>query len=361
MAQYICPCCGQHFNGKKCRNCLYESFDDDIQRSFHSHQEVNTSRPARVQQQKQDFRRNQTRRRSQKQIPKWMFWLLILILLEPLLLIAGEAIDEIAGLFETSFVTDTQEAVPMPNVAIPEGSQEIFSSDGLTIYLGKTDAAFTYPLYLQNGTGQDVRLSASRIIVDGFLSEQSGAYASALSGATRDGELWLDAVDMQYATMDVPHQIQVDFYIYDTISYEDILTGSFTIGNSHAEKLPPPAGEVLLDNGDIQIRDLGYEAHEFDPGSFTEGFQLLYLENFTDQTLSIYAEEIRMDGEVGNIGLWVTLPPGCRTVTRMWLYALEELDVYSLEDAKPLELDMVAFCEETAERTDLGTITLTFS
>ncbi len=356
MANYVCPCCGQQFNGKKCRNCLYESFDDDIQRSLHSHKEVNTSRPARGQQEwDRPAHQKQKQKLGRKGISLWLIWLLVFFLLEP-------AIDTAVSIFDDlQWVADSARAEPEPDVAIPEGSQEVFSSDGLTIYLGKTDAAFTYPLYLKNETGQDVRLAASQIIVDGFLTEQSSAYASALSGATRDGALWLDAEDMQYATMDVPHQIQVDFYIYDTISYEDILTGTFTIGTAHAAILPPPAGNVLLDNGDIQIRDLGYKADEFVPDSFCEGVQLLYLENFTDEPLSIYAEEIRIEGETGSIGLWVSLPPGCRTVTRMWLYALEDLGVSSIQDAKPLELDMVSFCEETGELTELGTVTIRFS
>ncbi len=361
MAQYICPCCGQHFNGKKCRSCLYENFDDDIQRSLHSHKEANALRPARGQREwnmpKYPVPKKRKQNTKRKGISPWLIWLLVFFLMEPVLDAAGEVIDTASNAM--GFVTRTPE--PIPSAAIPEGSQEVFSSDGLAIYLGETDSAFTYPLYLRNETDQDVRLSASRIIVDGFLSEQSGAYASASAGTTLDGELWLDAEDMQYATMDIPHQIQVDFYIYDAASYEDILAGSFIIGNGAAETLPPPAGNVLLDSGGIQIRDLGYKADEFDPGSFTEGFQLFYVENFTEDTLSIYSEEVRMDGEAGNIGLWVLLPPGCRTVTRMWLYALEDLDVYSLDDAKPLELDMVAFCEETSERMDLGTITLTFS
>ena len=38
MAKYICPSCGAPFNGKKCRNCAYESFSEEIAHNLHVHE-----------------------------------------------------------------------------------------------------------------------------------------------------------------------------------------------------------------------------------------------------------------------------------------------------------------------------------
>ena len=38
MAKYICPSCGAPYNGKKCRNCAYESFSEEIAHNFHVHE-----------------------------------------------------------------------------------------------------------------------------------------------------------------------------------------------------------------------------------------------------------------------------------------------------------------------------------
>ena len=37
MPRYDCPSCGNSFNGKKCRNCGYETFNEEIAHRLHVH------------------------------------------------------------------------------------------------------------------------------------------------------------------------------------------------------------------------------------------------------------------------------------------------------------------------------------
>lgn len=38
MARSTCPSCGAPFNGKKCRSCLYETFNEEFAHGNHTHQ-----------------------------------------------------------------------------------------------------------------------------------------------------------------------------------------------------------------------------------------------------------------------------------------------------------------------------------
>ena len=38
MSKYICPSCGAPFNGKKCKNCAYESFSEEVAHNLHVHE-----------------------------------------------------------------------------------------------------------------------------------------------------------------------------------------------------------------------------------------------------------------------------------------------------------------------------------
>ena len=38
MAKMKCPSCGQPFNGKRCRNCMYEVFTEEITHGLHTHE-----------------------------------------------------------------------------------------------------------------------------------------------------------------------------------------------------------------------------------------------------------------------------------------------------------------------------------
>lgn len=370
MAHYVCPCCGQSFNGKKCRNCYYETFDDDISRNLHNHQQANmadvpaapvrpatrsaarpVARPTKVQleweRQKRDFRRSQDRKRRQKGFPKWLIWVLVFMLLEPVLAITMEIIEGIT--YELR-----EPDAPEPEAVITEDFRPVYSGQGFTLYIADPEGD-AYPLILENTTEQDVHFSIDRLIVDGFQSERSHAYCSANAGTTMDGRLMLEPEDMRYATMSTPGQITAEFQIYDADSYEDILNATFTIDQGPGDPAPAPAGEILLDREDVHLRYLGYVEDTWEDSQFWDGHLEFYLENNTGSGCSLYAMEAKFDGEETDLGMWVDLTGNTRTVTRMWLYALEDLE--NLDISGSLELHLVANWDN-GEMEDLGWVTI---
>ena len=38
MAHYTCPSCGERYNGRLCRSCLYEHFTEEISHGNHTHE-----------------------------------------------------------------------------------------------------------------------------------------------------------------------------------------------------------------------------------------------------------------------------------------------------------------------------------
>lgn len=360
MAQYICPSCGQRFNGRKCRSCYYETYDDEISRNLHAHQEVNVpdvplGRPATVQkeweQQKREFRRKQQKRRSRK-APKGIVWLLVILLLNPILSLAGLVAEEVVDTVSNISVSTREPDVP--DAALPEDAEVLFSSEGFTLYYAESEDPLCYPLFLENTTSQDVRLSANAVAVDGFLSEQSRAWCEAPANTLREGELWLDEEDMALAGIEAPGQVQLGLVLYELEEYEDILEKDAAIDLGPPSDIKAPEYQVLLDTDQIQVGYVGYQAGEYEPEAFHEGTMVFFLENKTGEPVSIYSEEARLAGQEVFLSLWSELPGQTWTVSRMWMYLAEEVGVETIEQAGELELHMKAYIPSGS--VDLGWI-----
>ncbi len=78
-----CPCCGAPYNGKRCRECYYEPFTEEIAHGLHTHEgepliiEQPEDRPVRrsVPTRQKECRQYSGRRK--KTSPKWLWPILI--------------------------------------------------------------------------------------------------------------------------------------------------------------------------------------------------------------------------------------------------------------------------------------------
>ncbi len=343
MARYTCPSCGSSFNGKKCRNCLYATFDEEISHNLHVHkgEPLVIKGPVRRPIPRKDpFGCDMRTRKPRRKVPKLLVWILAVALLEPVLGIGLAVLEDVMD----TVAIRTPEA-PMPDAVVPEGATQVLHTEDFTLYIGLPEKGQYYPLFLENRIGQDVRLAARSIVADGFLSEQSYAWCDAPAGTLRQGELYLAPEDMQWAVMEAPCCLDVSFAIYDDIEYEDLLEGSFSLDNGGTPHPVVPAGEALAENEWLQLFYLGYFADEYNPEAFYDGQLRFYLENRTESLLSVYSEEVLLNGERMDLNFWCELPENTRTVTRMWLFSAAE-QVSQLDQVETLELYLNAYSEE---------------
>nr|MBQ8243843.1 hypothetical protein [Oscillospiraceae bacterium] len=325
MARYACPSCGAAYNGRKCRQCLYTHFMEEIAHGNHIHTgeplviEATARRPIP---RKDPFGcEKNTRKRPSRMSAGIAVVMVVLSLIGPIL----------EGVF--SFVEEAADSISFgtrePEIAFPEECTRLFAGEGLevvTTWAEDQPISDTIPIYVQNETGEDLILSARDVILNDCMSSGTYLHCEVRDGRTATADLRISRTDMDRSGIGSLRQLQFCLDAMERDSYETLL---YTDPIVLAPKSPdagtdvPPEGTLLYDDGSVTISCLGYVSDDYYPGEVWEGTILFHLENHTDRRLEIWAPEITLNGEKSELNLWSELCPNTRTVAILYLHSLE--------------------------------------
>lgn len=354
MAKYKCPSCGMPYDGKLCRECLYEPFTEEISHGNHTHtgEPLVVDAPVRKPIRRKDpfgcEKKTKTKRGSRRF--GLAILLLILSMLSPMLTFLFEAVSDTREIV-SSFAPEPE---PEP-IALPEDGTVLYDSGDIRIiadWRDGQDFSDGFSVIMQNDTDRSITVSAqNNIVANDYVLEYSYLFCEASAESLGMGCFHLDETDLRNTQLTTVHDLTFSLLLYDSDSYETIAkTKSVTLyadSPEGAARHSELGGTVLLDQDGIQIRYLGYSPDPYYPEDFRDGTLLFYLENNTGRHLQCWMPETSLNGEAVDLSLWCELPAGTRAVTSVYLYYLEESGIERIED-----LENVVFRLEIDDRDD---------
>ena len=212
MAKYICPSCGAPYNGKKCRNCAYESFSEEIAHNLHVHEgeplviHDTTRRPVPY---KDPFDCPPSHPKKGKKsrsggLSKVLLIVFIAIFLCNVLPILFASVIDHA---ESDIHSETVEAV-----TLPLDGKTLLDDESFSIVAqwqdGKDDRT-DIPIYIVNHTDREYEFSSQNVTVNGYcLDDFCSFYADVPSGETVKGTLYLSDTGLATANIAQIQQIK---------------------------------------------------------------------------------------------------------------------------------------------------------
>lgn len=344
MARLKCPSCGNPYNGKRCRNCLYEHFSEEIAHGNHTHEGEPLVIDAPV---RKPIRRakpfdcdTRTKKRRIGRLP---------VLLAVLLALIGPVLDIVTEIVSDT-ISEVVHTAPEP-LPIPEDGLTLYEDDSLRI-IADWENGQAYEdgirIYAENNSDYDLTVTAQEIIVNGWMMETSYLYCEAQKGRQGMGTLTLDEEYLRYAGISAVTEISFYLDIWDQDTYNSVaVSPRITLLADSPETLPEQEiidGQLLYESEGIRVTCLGYYADEYEPDVLHEGKILFLIENNTDHYLHVWSPVIRVNDQDTTLSLWNQLHPDTRAIGTMYLYGLEELELTSLDQ---LELTL-----EFADRDD---------
>lgn len=349
MAINTCPSCGKPYNGRRCKHCLYEHYSEEIPHGLHTH----TGEPLVI---RGSVRKpipthdafgceKQTKKRSPRLIP--------LILIVAVLSILGPVTAGIAEFFSHTIRTVSESREP--EVSWDAYPTTLYHADGIQVATDWLDGqAYTdgFSIALRNDTGKNLSLSASEVIVNGYLLEQSLYFCQVPKGCTGQSRFRLDPEELAYSGISQVQTLSVTLTAYDSDSYDTVMEIGplFFQAKTIPDFTQPNAdqGDVLYEDARLRVIYRGYLPNSYTPEDASRGKMLFYLENATEQALNISLQDAVVNGKELSIGLWCQLPPQTRTVFRMHLFALEDNALTRIEEVTSLSLQLKAENPEAA-------------
>ena len=337
MAKMKCPSCGQPFNGKRCRNCMYEVFTEEITHGLHTHEgeplviDAPQRRPIR---RKNPFVWDKrTRRRNSASPLVGVAVALVIALAVPLAEWVGDNLspketvrpdldspewvwslepepipETLSDLIDQAIENAAGEA-PQPDAQTPDWwdtGMVLLDSADLRVVADWQDGngfAGQIAVAVENRTGMDVWLDLDDLVVNGFSMQYGDIYAEAEPGQTGTGYFYLDETEVMDAGITQFQEISFRLDVIDDESYETV--------DSRPVVLYP----------------------ECDP-------LRLYLENGTDYPLAFYAPQGTVNGKEADLFLWAEVEPHSRAIVRVSLYDVYNLGMTDWSELKQATLDL---------------------
>lgn len=350
MAKYTCPSCGAPFDGKKCRNCAYESFSEEVAHNLHVHEGeplvIQDTARKRVPY-KDPFDCPQPHREKKRSGKRHgLFTILLIIFLAVFLL-------NILPILFARVVRHPEPDVPaatLEAVTLPLNGKTLLDNEDFSIIAqwqdGRDDST-AIPIYIVNHTDRTYDFSAKHVIVNGScLDDFCSFYATVSSGDTVEARLFLSDQGLQLANIAQIQQIEftLDAHSYDSNdpSGEPLEAGPFVLrGNAAADYVQTDRtdSKMLYADDGLILSYLGLWADDY--AENLEDMELIFCaENSGTEALSLYDAQILVNGEVSGVGLWADLPAQSKTFFRVFLYGI---DLSKPEDIQSFRMTLYAY------------------
>jgi len=362
MASYTCPCCGKRYNGKRCANCYYERFTEEITHGLHTHEgePLVIKEPERKPIPRKDPFACEKKRKKSPLAGRLTAVAAVVILMGALCNVY-EAVARRGN--------PVYDFIPAPEpeaetcLAVPADGLLLYDAGGIRILADwQEDRPYGdgIPFYVQNDSDRTVTVYAGDVLVNGYLMEDAMLFCRAKAGAAAGDTLTLDPEELEIAGIEEVQELYVSLVGYDSETYETLLETEF-MPLCTTPSLDQPIddrGEVLFEQEGLRVICRGYVPSEYDPETLSEGYLRFFLENGTDQYVDCYTLDAFVNGESIPLSLWCDLPPHTRAIKDMYLYDLEELGLQTPEDVKDMTMSL-EFCDHETYDLILQTDVLT--
>lgn len=317
--KYDCPSCGQPFNGKRCRNCGYESFNEEIAHRLHTHKgeplviKDTTRRPIP----RQDPFACPPRRRKRR-FPSGI--------IIPLCALAMVLISRLSYLpFLQRPVLFGFTPSSQTEQWLPEDSSILYADGTLTVYSAWDGTTLeNIPLFLQST--QKVHVKVTNFTVNGYCLDDYCYLSEDLPQNTLVGtSLYLDESALELCQIAQLQSISFQLELLEQDSWKYLSTTvpiSISV-EAPADYVQPDCsqGPLVYEKNGLRVVYRGVKLLYDGAPSYAEFY--LYIENTTDEDLSVYTQNSTMDGENVGLRFWLDLPAHSKTVTRAILNDLE--------------------------------------
>ena len=262
-----------------------------------------------------------------------------------------------------SDLTGVEEPVPEPAPVVPyQGNvpavepSEIYSANGLSVVVDYADIYYDdYTVFMSviNESSEKIVVGTDLLSVNGYMF-QSSFYAEVEAGDTVQSTLQLYSWELERAAIEEVAEIAFYLNIYQA-DYSDMVQSELIVLETEAmDTYEQPAfmdGWDLYTGEDVAVRLVSYGDNG---GNYDLQF---YMENLSEDTLSVSTESIRVNGEVADGYLWDTLRSGTRSRSEVFVSVPGLDDLGEIED---ITLDLLIEHTDGYEITHTRTETVTF-
>ncbi len=317
MAKIKCSNCGTKYSGNFCPTC---------------------STPAPEQ--------------PQKKKNKWVLPLIVVLIIVLVVACSGGGTDDTkqpAGVQSDSSVTNTtgvdstneNNSTPaQPDKAeVTLAEVELYNADGIVITAtGIKSDLFgpTIRVTASNDSNKNIMITTQSLSVNGYMMSASGLYCDIAAGKKANADLTLMQSELDQAGIDTVADVEFYIHISDSDSYTEIASSDLiAVHTSASGSFTQPvddSGDLIYNDNDIRIVCKGLKQD-----IIWDGAIVFYMENNSSQPVTVYAENVSINGYMVDVSLWSDLRVNTKVIDGMVILNLEAVDIDSIDAIENVE------------------------
>ena len=193
-------------------------------------------------------------------------------------------------------------------------------------------------ILVENNSTKNVLVTSASVSVNGYMMPTAVLYAEVAAGKKSNETMTIMSSELDQSGITVLSELQFYLQIQNPESWETLATSDLlTLTTSAApyEQQVDDSGDVLYDSDGIRIICKGLMQD-----IIWDGTVVFYMENNSGKEVSIYAENVSVNGFMQDVGLWSDLRPNTKIISGMSMIDLSDLEIENIDQIKNIEFNL---------------------
>ena len=254
---------------------------------------------------------------------------------------------------------DNDDSVTTDQITIAE--TVLYDANGIKVTATGYEEGWTGPeikILVENNSDKNALVTTASVSVNGYMMPYASLYAEVAAGKKANESLSIMSSELEQSGIDTLAELQFYIQLQDPETWETVDTSKLITLTTSAAPYEQPvddSGDVLYDANGIKIVCKGLKQD-----IIWDGTVVFYMENNSGKAVSIYAENVSVNGFMQDVGLWSDLRDGTKLIDGMSMIDLSDIEIESIDQIKNIEFNLRVVDANTWEdivTTDAMTLT----
>lgn len=239
----------------------------------------------------------------------------------------------------------------------------LYEADGVKVTATGYEDGWMGPeikILVENDSARNVLVTSASVSANGYMMPTATLYTDVAAGKKANDTLSFMSSELEQSGIEVLAELQFYLQIQDPETWEttntsDLLT--LTTSAAPLEQKVDDSGDVLYDSNGIRIICKGLKQD-----IIWDGTVVFFMENNSGREISVYAEDVSVNGFMQDVGLWSDLRPGTKLIDGMSMIDLSDLEIENIDQIDNIEFSLRIVDADTWENIDCtDVLTLNFA
>lgn len=226
-------------------------------------------------------------------------------------------------------------------VEITVAETVLYEADGVKVTATGYEDGWMGPeikILVENDSSKNVLVTSASVSANGYMMPSAALYAEVAAGKKANETLTIMSSELDQSGIEMLAELQFYLQIQDPETWETITTSDLLTLTTSAAPYQQPvddSGDVLYDSDGIRIICKGLKQD-----IIWDGTVVFYMENNSGKEISIYAENVSVNGFMQDVGLWSDLRPSTKIIDGMSMIDLSDLEIDNIDQIENIEFNL---------------------